>query len=93
MKHNITWIDSGREPECPPDPAYPNGIDLDTASDAMSSCLVSLPYPAKRCGSYWIECELCGLRAVCTTAGRPDDPRSIRLACKDLAWKTQLNLS
>jgi hypothetical protein len=41
-----------------------------------------LPYPAKRIGHYRIECELCGLRVACTTAGRPDDPRSIRIACK-----------
>lgn len=28
----ITWHDSGREPQCPPNPAYPSGIDLDGSS-------------------------------------------------------------
>jgi len=25
---HIKWIDRGREPQCAPDPAYPNGKDL-----------------------------------------------------------------
>jgi hypothetical protein len=79
----IEWIDSGREPKCKPDPAYPDGVDLDVVRDrVVPSCLITLPYPAKRCGRYLLECRLCGLTAVCTTAGRPDDPRSIKLACR-----------
>ena len=79
----IEWIDRGREPQCPPNPAYPNGIDLDTAkSFGKPTCHTDLPYPAKRCGLYYVECNICGTNALITTAGRPDDPRSVNLLCK-----------
>lgn len=55
------------------------------ADTAGAVCEVSLPYPAKRCGTYVIECGICGLRVACTTAGRPDDPRLARLLCKELS--------
>lgn len=77
----ISWIDRFCEPACPPDPAYPNGIDIDCSHAAPSACVVELYYPARRCGIYTIKCETCGTTALVTTAGRPDDPRSIRLAC------------
>jgi hypothetical protein len=80
--HRVTWIDSGFEPKCPPDPAYPKGIDLDVSSGNLLHCVISLPYPAKRCGRYHIECVACGLSVIATTAGRADDPRSIRLPCQ-----------
>jgi hypothetical protein len=76
----IEWIDREREPQCEPNPAYPNGIDLDGSNGGMA-CMALLPYPAKRCGLYIVECETCGARVGCTTAGRPDDPRSIKIAC------------
>lgn len=79
---NVTWHDAGREPKNAPNPAYPNGIDLDASGGAVATCSERLPYPAKRCGQYLIECETCGQRIIVTTAGRPDDPRSIKLACK-----------
>jgi hypothetical protein len=78
----VRWIDSLREPKIPSNPAYPNGIDLDCSDGASPSCVMELPYPAKRCGCYTIMCEDCGLATVVTTAGRRDDPRSIKLACK-----------
>lgn len=79
----IKWIDRGREPQCPPNPAYPNGIDLDAAKAfGVPTCHTSLPYPAKRCGLYYVECQICGTNALITTAGRPDDPRSVDLVCK-----------
>ncbi len=78
----VDWIDRGREPVVPPDPRYPEGIDLDCAIDALPSCYTALPYPAKRCGLYFVECNICGANALITTAGRPDDPRSVRLPCK-----------
>jgi hypothetical protein len=83
-KHfKVEWFDLQREPQCPPDPAYPDGVDLDVVQErVVPSCLITLPYPAKRCGQYLLECRLCGLTAACTTAGRPDDPRSIKLACR-----------
>lgn len=77
----VEWFDHEREPQCPPNPAYPEGIDLRTADGAANHCTVPLPYPAKRCGVYLVECGRCGLRVACTTAGRPDDPRSIELRC------------
>lgn len=30
-KHRVTWHDRGREPECPPNPAFPNGATVDFA--------------------------------------------------------------
>ncbi len=77
----IEWHDGGREPRCKPNPKYPNGIDLDNTEGAAVTCKVALPYPAKRCGVYIVECSTCGLRVGVTAAGRPDDPRSIKLAC------------
>ena len=78
---NIDWMDSGREPQCDPNPAYPKGKDIDGSAGAKQSCTVMLPYPAKRCGTYVIHCYRCGVRVGVTTAGRPDDPRSIKIGC------------
>jgi hypothetical protein len=81
MTLTVQWIDDGREPQCAPDPAYPNGIDLDISKGAQRTCSTALPYPAKRCGFYVTRCELCDQSVICTTAGRPDDPRSIKVPC------------
>ena len=81
MEVVVKWHDSGREPQVAPNPNYPDGIDLDI-SNGEQACLVSLPYPAKRCGYYEVECGECGYTAIITTAGRPDDPRSVKLPCK-----------
>lgn len=80
-KFKILWLDGGREPQCAPDPNYPNGIDLDCSANASLRCNVSLPYPAKRCGMYLVECKTCGTNILITTAGRLDDPRSVTIAC------------
>jgi hypothetical protein len=80
---DVEWFDRKREPQCPPDPNYPNGIDLDSTFGNEPSCKIQLEYPAPRCGYYLIHCELCGLRAIATTAGRADDPRSIKLRCHE----------
>ena len=77
----IEWHDAGREPQCPPNPAYPHGIDLDKSEGEWPRCKTELPYPARRIGYYEVYCRKCRLRAAITTAGRPDDPRSITLAC------------
>jgi hypothetical protein len=76
----VEWIDAGREPQSAPDPAYPEGIDVDVSA-GRTSCEVDLPYPARRCGYYVLSCGLCGGRFILTTAGRPDDPRSARVPC------------
>jgi len=77
----VTWHDGGREPQCEPNPAYPKGIDLDVSLGAKNTCSVTLPYPAKRCGHFIVKCRACGTRIAITTAGRPDDPRSVRIPC------------
>ena len=79
----IEWLDAKREPQCEPNPAYPDGIDLDCSLGWPQTCTVALPYPARRCGSYFVRCGKCGQSVGCTTAGRPDDPRSIKMACKE----------
>jgi hypothetical protein len=77
------WIDGGREPQCPPDPAYPDGIHVDLTMGTFPSCKVKLdPYPTPRCGYFAVKCGKCGYAAILTTAGRPDDPRSVKLPCK-----------
>ena len=82
MSLKVEWHDSGREPQCPPNPSYPDGKDLDARTGSGPFCEVDLPYPAKRCGHFTIECPVCGMRVGATTAGRPDDPRSIKISCQ-----------
>jgi hypothetical protein len=77
----IEWIDKGREPKCAPDPSYPDGKDVDMSLGAARTCSTDLPYPARRCGLYVVTCEVCGFVVGVTTAGRPDDPRSLKIAC------------
>lgn len=79
----ITWLDAKREPKEPANPDHPEGLDVDVSAGAARACVVSLPYPADRCGSYVIICNTCGRTAACSTAGRDDDPRSIKIACKE----------
>lgn len=79
---SIKWNDAGREPQCAPNPLYPDGIDADCSGGAGATCTTALPYPAKRCGHFLVECKMCGVRVAITTAGRPDDPRSVKIACR-----------
>ena len=79
----VEWVDSGREPQCEPDPAYPNGKPILLADQSITHCTVALPYPAKRCGIYIVSCSWCGLRVGVTTAGRPDDPTSVQVPCQE----------
>lgn len=88
---DVEWIDVLRSPKCPPNPAYPDGIDLDISSGQSVACTLELPYPAKRCGFYAIECRGCGKQIAVTTAGRPDDPRSVRIACQYPVAKVSRN--
>lgn len=78
----IEFLDSGREPKCAPNPAYPNGMDVDVSQGAARACFASIPYPAPRCGVMVVECEICGLSVGLTVAGCPDDPRSVKMACR-----------
>jgi hypothetical protein len=81
MTFKFRFIDSGREPQCPADPDYPNGIDLDVSAGALPTCCYNTPYPAPRCGVMKATCERCGLKVAYTVAGRADDPRSLTMAC------------
>lgn len=78
---DVKWIDRFRDPTQPPNPEHPNGVDIDLSKGAREACLAELPYPAKRCGYYSVMCNRCGYSAVITTAGRSDDPRSVKLPC------------
>ena len=77
----VQWIDRKREPRSPPDPAYPEGIDIPAADGSRPKCQTDLPYPAARCGVYLVTCSRCGVRVAVTTAGRPDDPRTVAVNC------------
>lgn len=81
-RFTVNWIDFKREPQCAPDARYPDGIELDASMGRFPSCKADLPYPAKRCGLYHVKCLECGETALVTTAGRPDDPKSVTLPCK-----------
>lgn len=76
------WVDLGREPKNAPDPAYPNGKPLDATGGKAPSCSIDLPHPTPRCGYWLVVCDVCGLTAAATTAGRPDDPSSLKVLCK-----------
>lgn len=80
---SIQWLDSGREPRCAPNPDYPNGIHVNGARPGRDSCRADLPYPARRCGTYIVSCIVCGCSVGITTAGRPDDPRSLTIECAE----------
>lgn len=82
MALTVDWIDRGRDPKCAPDPDFPNGRNLDISSGSARSCRADLPYPAARCGIYVVSCPICGQKIGVTTAGRPDDPKSLKIACK-----------
>lgn len=79
---NIEWIDGKREPQCASDPNFPNGIDIDISNGARDVCQTDLPYPADRCGHFLVTCLKCHQKIAITTAGRIDDPRSLKLACQ-----------
>lgn len=78
----VEFLDSGREPKCKPDPDYPEGKDVDASFGASETCTAAIPYPAPRCGVMVVNCEQCGLTVGLTVAGRLDDPRSVKMACK-----------
>ncbi len=77
----VEFLDSGREPKCKPNPAFPNGQYIDSSFGAEATCEASIPYPAPRCGVMIVECERCGLRVGLTVAGRPDDPHTVKMGC------------
>ena len=81
----VTWQDLGREPQCPANPQYPDGIQLRMVQVGEVCCTLRLPYPAPRVGMWSVECLLCGLTLRITAAGRADDPHSAIVPCKPLS--------
>ncbi len=84
MEQTITvkFIPSGRgKAQCPPNPEYPRGIDLDVSQGSDKTCKVRLDYPAPECGLWVLNCKRCGRNIAITAAGRPDDPRSVTIPC------------
>lgn len=80
-KLTAQWFGIGRKAQHPSNPAYPEGIRLDMGGSGKA-CSIEFDYPAPEVGSWLVKCELCGLSVLITAAGRPDDPRSIRVPCK-----------
>ena len=78
----IDWVDLHRESTEPADPAYPDGSAIDVALDAPHACRLQLPCPAARCGQWLITCRDCRFYIALATAGRADDPKSVRLPCR-----------
>lgn len=81
-RFRLDWLDRHREPVGPPDPTYPHGVAIDVALDAMKACRVELPCPAARCGLWVVVCQECGFAIALATAGRADDPCSVRVPCR-----------
>lgn len=80
----VRWLDSGHAPLDPGHHSthFPQGRDLDVSRGAEPACVLELPYPVPRCGVFTVQCKKCGLALGFTTAGRPDDPRQVKVACK-----------
>ncbi len=69
----IEWHDSGREPQCPADPNFPNGIDIDGIDPGEPACKTDLPYPAERVGMFRVTCTVC--------RGGPHRASNLQLLC------------
>lgn len=82
---SVTFISHNRKPTCAPNPAYPNAMDIDLTKGAKVACLAELPYPAECCGVLIVRCAKCNESAAITTAGRIDDPRTVKMPCRGLA--------
>lgn len=78
---SVTFISHHRKAQVAPNPKYPDGIDVDLTKGAKVACLANLPYPAECCGILIVRCKKCSANVAITTAGRIDDPRTVKLAC------------
>lgn len=85
QKIAVTFLSHNRKPKCAPNPAYPDGMEVDLTDGKKVACLAELPYPAECCGVWIVRCETCGASAGITAAGRIDDPRTVKLGCKSSA--------
>lgn len=80
---DIKAINRRGPPQHPANPAYPNGMDVDRVMPGAASCRAELPYPAPERLVWRVRCRRCGYVLAITAAGRPDDPRSVTLPCKE----------
>jgi hypothetical protein len=74
----FTFLDAGPNPQCIPEAM---GKDLDL-SGGNPGCCFNVPNAASRCGVVLAECETCHALGSFTVAGRADDPRTLKLACR-----------
>jgi DNA-directed RNA polymerase subunit RPC12/RpoP len=81
----VTWKDRDTRPLFPADPDFPDGTHLDLAFGAEAACWTDLPYPVVTVGAHQVECPTCGLRLLCGANGRPDDPRTVKVPCRQAA--------
>lgn len=85
MSIKVIFLPSGRgQAQCPSNPEYPDGIEIDASAPNRLSCTVLLPYPAPECGLWHLECSVCGKTFGITAAGRRDDPVSVKVECGPL---------
>jgi hypothetical protein len=77
----VKFLSHHRKAKIAPNPRFPSGIDVDLSGGATPHCRTELAYPAECCGVWLVHCPDCGIDAIITTAGRTDDPRSVKLAC------------
>lgn len=83
MKSVEFWRSGRGKAQCPPNPEFPEGVDINLLTgEGEKHCPVQLPYPAPECGAWIVRCSDCGMNAIITAAGRPDDPRSVNLPCR-----------
>lgn len=80
MTLHCEFFDSGKPPQHPPDPRYPDGVDVDSSQGREPACWTKLPRVSTR-GLMLVVCDVCRKRAVITVAGRVDDPRSYKMDC------------
>lgn len=78
----IEWHGSGRAPTQESDPNFPDGIALDVSDKASRTCEARVPWPATEVGFWIVKCRRCRFSVALTAAGRPDDPKSIKLPCR-----------
>ena len=83
LAHTIEFKASGRgKARCAPNPDFPEGKPVD-CSEGKVACAVELPYPAPECGVWIVRCKACGMSVGITAAGRLDDPKMVKMPCKE----------
>lgn len=43
---DVRFFGKGTKAQCPPNPAYPEGMTVDLSKGAIETCVMDLPYPA-----------------------------------------------